>query len=96
MKIKYTGTFRRDLEVLLDEQPKLVEAIKWVMVTFERNPRDSRLGVHALKKRLKGKWAMWVTKDVRIVFEWWGKSTVRFLRIGGHSKVYTRERMNKK
>jgi len=37
---------------------------------------------------MKGKWAFSVTDDIRIVYEWLGKTTVRFLAIGRHSKVY--------
>jgi len=38
---------------------------------------------------MKGKFAFSITDDIRIVYEWLGKSTVRFLAIGEHEKVYT-------
>ncbi len=38
---------------------------------------------------MKGKFAFSITGDMRIIYEWLGKNTVRFLAIGGHKKVYT-------
>ena len=41
---------------------------------------------------MKGKFAFSITNDIRIIYEWLGKNTVRFLAIGGHKKVYTQSR----
>lgn len=65
----------------------IAERIKW----FQGNPQDTRLDNHPLTKRLKSKWAFSITDDLRIVYEWVGKTTVRFLAIGGHKKVYKRK-----
>lgn len=55
---------------------------------FEKNHTDTRLQNHPLHKRLEGKWAFSVNEDIRIVYEWIGKTTVRFLAIGRHETVY--------
>ncbi len=57
---------------------------------FMNKPNDSRLDNHALRKRMKGKFAFSITGDMRIIYEWLGKNTVRLLAIGGHKKVYSR------
>ena len=63
---------------------EVVKRIFW----FRKNPNDSRLCNHALTKRMKGKFAFNITGDIRIVYEWLGKNTARFLAIGTHHKVY--------
>ena len=60
------------------------QRVQW----FRKNPNDTRLDNHDLKKKMKGQWAFSITSDVRIVYEWMGKNWVRFLAIGGHIKVY--------
>ncbi|MBI2086543.1 hypothetical protein HYT74_04330 [Candidatus Daviesbacteria bacterium] len=56
-----------------------------------KNPQDTRLKNHSLTGRMIGKWAFSITGDIRIVYEWLGKTAVRFLAIGGHKKVYRRK-----
>jgi mRNA-degrading endonuclease YafQ of YafQ-DinJ toxin-antitoxin module len=55
---------------------------------FRKNPGDTRLDNHDLKKKMFGQRAFSITDDIRIVYKWLGKNEVRFLAIGGHSKVY--------
>ena len=88
VKVEYTGMFYRHLEELLTESEGLQEEIDKRILWFRKNPEDTRLGVHVLHKRMKGKWAIEVTDNIRIVFEWIGKTTARFLAIGGHEQVY--------
>ncbi len=57
----------------------------------QKNPNDTRLDNHQLTKRMEGKWAFSITDDIRIVYEWLGKNTARFLAIGGHSKIYSQK-----
>lgn len=92
IKVKYTGSFRQDLNNLLFDNPSLKKNIDKSVKLFVNNPEDSRLKTHALKKRLKGKYAFSVTDDIRIVFEWLGKNNVRFLAIGPHYHVYSRNK----
>jgi len=76
--------FSREHKSLLVEVNRKV---KW----FRKNPQDTRLKNHALRKRMRGKFAFWITSDIRIVYEWSGKNTVRFLAIGGHKEVYLKK-----
>lgn len=87
IKIKRTGKFDQMLKDLAEDK-KLLDLTEEKILLFAKNPTDTRLENHPLKRRLKGKWAFSVTDDVRIVYEWQGKNTVRFLAIGGHEKVY--------
>lgn len=70
---------------------QLLEEINWRIKLFAINSNDTRLGNHALIKKMKGKFAFSITGDIRIVYKWLGKNTVRFLAVGGHKKVYTRK-----
>lgn len=62
----------------------IYQKIQW----FCKNPNDTRLANHALHKRLSGKWAFSITDDIRIIYSFRGKNTVRFLAIGTHREVY--------
>ncbi len=55
---------------------------------FRKNPNDSRLRNHRLTKRMNGRHAFSITDDIRIVYKWVGKKSVRFLSIGTHKEVY--------
>lgn len=70
---------------------ELLEKIRHLINIFIKNTEDTRLHNHALKRRMKGKFAFSITGDIRIIYEWLGKNTIRFLAIGGHKKVYTRK-----
>lgn len=91
IKVKWAGKFNKLLDELYVENPELelevIKRIQW----FRSNPDDTRLDNHPLTKRLEGKWAFSITDNIRIVYEWLGKTTVRFLAIGGHGKVYKRK-----
>lgn len=73
----------------MTEHPELEPFVKERMHWFQKNPNDTRLYNHALTKRMDGIWAFSVTPDIRIVYEWIGKTTVRFLLIGPHRRVYS-------
>lgn len=96
LKIKFTGEYTAALSKLFDEDQAYRKLVEETVKIFNKNPLDTRLKVHPLRKKLQGKWAISVTGDIRIVFEWIGKHTVRFLKIGSHSKVYARRRKKKK
>jgi len=59
---------------------------------LQHNPEDTRLRNHSLHKTMENKWAFSIRGDIRIVYVWIGKRTVRFLAIGGHEGVYTRKK----
>lgn len=88
LKIRLTGKFDNALGDLLNDEPDLEETIKEKILLFRKNPQDTRLENHLLTGRLKDKWAFSITEDIRIVYEWLGKTTARLLNIGPHSKVY--------
>ena len=76
------------LNRLLETDPQLNKQVALATYLFSHKPNDTRLKTHALKRHLKGKFAFSVNDDVRIVFEWMGKNTARFLAIGHHQQVY--------
>lgn len=88
MKIDLTGNYDRMYRFLVQENSEVkkivIERVRW----FRKNPNDSRLRNHALTRRMTGRWAFSITNDIRIVYRWVGKFTVRFLAIGPHKQVY--------
>ena len=88
IKIRTSGDFDKDYRELLKENPEIkIETAKRIIL-FSQNPLDTRLKNHRLTKRLRNKWAFSIADDVRIIYEWKGKTTARFLAIGRHDKVY--------
>lgn len=92
MKIIRTGRFELMLDLLVQSDASMKELVRERISLFQKNPEDTRLDTHSLRKRLKGKWAFSITGDIRIVFEWLGTHRVRFLTIGGHNVVYRSRR----
>lgn len=90
--VEYAGQYRRNAQKLLKEkvisQPLIEQSIR----LFRKNPEDTRLANHALKRRLSGRWAFSITDDIRVIYEWRGKKLVRFLAIGTHETVYKRNK----
>ena len=87
IKVKRSGNFIKMLDKL-DDDPQMYDLIRQRIVLFTKNSKDTRLKNHALRKKMKGKFAFSITSDIRIVYQWLGKTMVRFLAIGGHSRVY--------
>ena len=80
---------------LIQNDSELKDRIIALINLFEKNPNDTRLSNHALTKKMKGKWAFSITDDIRIVYEWISQTTVCFLAIGPHNKVYPRKVIKK-
>lgn len=91
VRIKRSGKFDRMLDNLYLANEDLREVIRQRIKLFENNPNDTRLDNHPLRKRLAGKWAFSITGNIRIVYEWLGGNSVRFLAIGPHPGVYSRK-----
>lgn len=91
IKTERTGKFNQLLDELHLVNPELKAEINQRIRWFQQNPQDTRLRNHSLIGRMAKKWAFSITDDIRIVYEWVGKTTVRFLAIGGHQKVYKRK-----
>ena len=68
VKVKHTGEFYSDLRSVLEEDENYQELVDLAVERFVKNPKDTRLEVHPLKRRMKDKWAFSVDDDVRIVF----------------------------
>ena len=88
IKLKFSEKYKKMLRILCANNEELIEVIEMRIFLFSKNPNDTRLRNHPLIKRLKGKWSFSVTPDIRIVYEWKGANTVRFLAIGHHEEVY--------
>lgn len=91
VKIRESGEYVEMLEDLLSEDPALESVIRERTKWFRKNPKDTRLDNHPLTKVMEGKWAFSITDDLRIVYKWLSKTTVRFLVIGAHGRVYKRK-----
>jgi mRNA-degrading endonuclease YafQ of YafQ-DinJ toxin-antitoxin module len=88
VKLHADGDYILMLRELTTKNPLLSGIIKTQLKRFQNNPEDTRLDNHSLTKSMAGKWAISVTDDIRIVYKWTGKTTVRILAIGGHEEVY--------
>ena len=92
IKVQQSGDFHAQyLEITRDNQ-ELQDLIADVIHWFEKNPADTRIRNHPLHRSMKGKWAFSVTGDIRIIYEWLGTNTVRFLAIGDHPQIYSKKR----
>ena len=88
MNIELTGDYDKMYRELALEKNPLKTRVVTCIRLFKENPNDTRLDNHPLKKSMNGRWAFSVTDDIRIVYKWMGKTTVRFLAIGHHGQVY--------
>ncbi|MEK9143395.1 MAG: hypothetical protein AAB481_02090 [Patescibacteria group bacterium] len=88
LKIERTGLFDRTLDELAMRYEGIDVFVEQRIVFFSKNPNDSRLDNHPLRKSMEGRWAFSVNDDIRIVYRWLGKMTVRLLVIGTHEAVY--------
>ena len=91
MIIQPSGKYNRMYCTLVHKQPEITIVVLEKVRLFRKNPDDTQLKNHKLKKRLSGKYAFSITDDIRIVYEWIGKNTARFLAIGGHAEVYPKK-----
>lgn len=92
VRIQLGRGFNSSYKLFVKRNPHLKREVARRIIWFRKNPADTRLANHALKRRMKGKFAFSITRDTRIIYEWLGKSTVRFLAIGGHKQVYRQAR----
>ncbi len=88
LKIERTGLFERMLDELAKRYEGIDILVEQRIILFRKNPNDSRLDNHPLRKSMEGRWAFSVNDDIRIVYKWLGKTTVRLLVIGTHETVY--------
>ena len=88
IKIRTSGDFDKDYRELIKENPDIKAETARRIILFSENPLDTRLKNHRLTKRLRNKWAFSIPDDIRIIYEWKGKTTARFLAIGRQDKIY--------
>jgi mRNA-degrading endonuclease YafQ of YafQ-DinJ toxin-antitoxin module len=81
MRIIYSPHFvrqykklERDIQAAAEEKEKI----------FLENPFDIHLKTHKLHGRLSNLWAFWVTRKVRLTFEFGEENSVIFHTIGTH------------
>ena len=94
--IKFAGSFDNDYLGLQQQDSDIKKIVDQRVIWFTRNPEDTRLDNHLLKKPMVGKWAFSITDDIRIIYKWTNQTTVRFLAIGSHNKVYPRKVIKKR
>lgn len=86
MKIIYHKIFLKSFSKLPQSDK---ERVKKTINLFFQNPFDKKLRNHALKGRMRGKRAISVKSDCRIIFMEQDKYLlVIFLDLGKHNRVY--------
>lgn len=82
--------FHKKFDKAYVKLPKKMQVkVDETIVVFRGNPLEKFLRNHALQDNLKGKRAISVTGDVRIIFEeYQGYTIVEMLNVGKHTKVY--------
>jgi len=86
MKIKHHRTFRKQYRKL---PVRLQKKVNNTLLLFQKDPHNRDLYNHPLKGDLKGRRAITVIHDLRIIFEIEGKyEKVTLLSVGSHDAVY--------
>jgi mRNA-degrading endonuclease YafQ of YafQ-DinJ toxin-antitoxin module len=85
LEVKYTPHFIRMFNALsTDLQDEILERIE----DFKDPQNHSRLRVHPLKCRLKGRWSFSVNYDFRVVFEYKNRKSVAECWAVGNHDIY--------
>lgn len=87
-EIYFSKKFIKQYQLLWKNQAKQAKKLEKLLEIFVQNPRHPILKTHALGGKLQGKFAFWVSWDLRVVFEWLDKKSVRFLVLGTHNQIY--------
>ncbi|MDR3424801.1 MAG: type II toxin-antitoxin system mRNA interferase toxin, RelE/StbE family [Alphaproteobacteria bacterium] len=88
MKITFTNQYINDFRALSYDEKEAVVAI---LELFQDDPLHASLQNHALEGRLKGRRAIAVDDDLRIVFrDHKNHSEVTLIAVGSHQRVYRR------
>ncbi|OGC82080.1 MAG: hypothetical protein A2V81_02930 [Candidatus Abawacabacteria bacterium RBG_16_42_10] len=86
MQIRYHKNFEKHFRLLPE---KLKQKTKFIIARFIQEPTHSSLRNHPLTGRLKGKRAISVTGNLRIIFEEYNNYViVLMLDIGTHNQIY--------
>jgi mRNA-degrading endonuclease YafQ of YafQ-DinJ toxin-antitoxin module len=86
----WTPRFSRILRRWCRAHPELGPALRERLELFEREPWHSSLKTHALSGPLKGLWAIRITNNHRLVFQFVdeAKTGALLIDIGTHDEVY--------
>ena len=85
MKISYAKSFTQSfLKLPEKKQIKVRNAVN----LFIREPNNPKLRLHELQGPLAGVWSISAGGDLRLHFEYHGKTAVFFLTVGTHSQLY--------
>ena len=95
IKVKLGPGYEQVYRDLVQDDQEFRDYVTELVELFRKNPQDTRLDNHVLTKKMEGKCSFSITEDIRIIYEWVGLSTVRFLDIGPHAKVYRKIRIKK-
>lgn len=67
-KIIETGNYITAYKELILKQANLEPLVRQRVKWFRKNPQDTRLDNHILKRKMQGKFAFSITDDIRIVY----------------------------
>ena len=82
--------FSKKFEKLFKKQPKKIkEQFYKRLKILEKDPTSKILNIHKLGGKLKGKYSMNISGDVRAIFEIVDDEVIFFLLIGTHSELYS-------
>jgi len=90
IELVWTRQFSRICRRWRREHPELAPVLRERLELFEREPWHSSLRTHSLSGQLKGLWAIRITYDHRLVFQFVddAKTGALLVDIGTHDEVY--------
>ena len=90
IELVWTRQFSRLCRRWCRAHPELAPVLRERLELFEREPWHPSLRTHALSGQLKGLWAIRITYDHRLVFQFvdGAKTGALLVDIGTHDEVY--------
>jgi mRNA interferase YafQ len=86
-KIRFAESFPKKAKKLLKKNPKIEDVFREVLHKLSEDVFIPSLHTHALSGDLKGKYACFLTYNLRIIFKF-SDDAVHLLDIGSHDEVY--------
>ncbi len=84
-RIEFHKDFRKDFKKL---NPKIQRKFWERLELWQEQPTNPLLNNHALSGKLKGKFSINITGDIRAIYEERSDTIVVYLMIGSHSQLY--------
>ena len=88
LQIKRTDKFKKSYKKWIKKHPDLQDTFNEIIQIVMINPYQSKLKTHKLTGRLKGLWALSITYEYRIIFEFINENSILLHAIGKHDEVY--------